>query len=158
MATTQTDPAPKGAPQSNLDRDAVIQEERALEARQAEANAYSQMVFVRQWEQLKAKPEKGVTAAEQSHTHAKRDADAARKRADAMHKLAGTRREDARDDVLRTLQGHRDSFERRLIRAEDAAAHPDAYGPQENQVPVVWQAAIAATDELIAEVEKWATT
>jgi hypothetical protein len=156
-----TDPQPKAAsaePQTTLDRDAVIQEERNVEARQAEVNFYSQEIFARQWEKLKGKLDKNVTGAEQSHTHARRQADDARKRADAMHKLARTRKEDAREDVLRTLHSQRDSFERRLIRAEDAAAHPDAYGPQENQTPPVWQAAIAATDELISEVEKWPTS
>lgn len=134
-------------------RELALKDVRRTNAIQAEANAWSQRVYARQWEILAASDDPSVIqGSDQSQQYA-RQADEHRARADAMNELAGTTLEHSRPVVVQQLRSLRDAFARSLIEAEDAEAHPEAYGSRHNQGPTVQRAGIQAVDELLAELE-----
>lgn len=148
-------PATPKEPTITVDRDAAVAEGRRNEALQQEVSLAQAEIERRQWDKIaKAKPKDVVDAPAQLQSTTRRVEDI-KGHVGKMHALAGTSRADAKQNVLAALRSQRLTYERAYLRAVDAEQHPEAYPPQMNNAPAVWTAAIEATDEVIAEAEKW---
>lgn len=148
-------------PELNVDVQAAVIQHRRQQAQNREQQAMYQEVEARRWEKVKGHDPK-LHGVEHQRMQFRDSRDKYRKEADEMHKLAGTKKEDFREEILTNLRGMRYSFEQSYVGAVDAEENPQAYGsqgPVGGMYPAyIWAYAIEALEEVVAEVEKWGAT
>lgn len=137
-----------------IDQDAAVKSHRAQAAVSKELQAVMAEMNARQWALVIETEPTRVGVAEQER-QARANAETQRAEADKMHALAGTSRESVKDQVLVNLRGNLPYFESRVVGAQDAEEHPEAYGTNSGQdAVVIARSALQALQEVIAEVEK----
>lgn len=142
---------PDSIPEPEITSDAAraLMEHRRQQALAREAEAVQVELHVRQWTKFAAAVPTfpGVENQRLQNIEA---AARARRTAEAMHELAGTTPDDARDTVVRSLESQKFFFESHYIGALDAQAHPLAYGEMQ-QPPELYAAGLQALNELLSE-------
>ena len=136
-----------------IDPKAAVQSHRRQAALSKELQATMAEMTARQWSLVVEADPSRIGAAEQER-QARENAEIQRAEADAMHKLAGTKPEEVQDQVLINLKGNLAYFESRFLGAKDAEDHPEAYGSNSGQEPVVIaESGLKALKETIEKVE-----